>query len=193
MLTSKVITNKLPEVKRVKEILKSEFCPREMAPWWFLIKKAKKANNEFLAFYDGDDMVGIIFLVTLKRVKKSDIKKDITYVLYFAVDPMYHSKGYGSSILTEIEKRYSENLIWLTVEPKDESAKNSVNRVRRIEFYKKNNLIANGLKIKMRDMPFDVLVNNKDDINLIDIHICKQVQRYFLGAIIYPFYAPKEI
>jgi len=180
-LTTKYITKNLPELQEVKHTLKTLFPPREMAPLWFLISRAKQKHIDFLAFYDDDKFVGLTFLVT---------QNDLTLVAYLATAACVHSKGYGSQILTYIKNKYPNNRLTLTIDEIDEKAGNNLQRTKRKEFYAKNDFLpTNNLKIKIRGMIFEVL-NHNGNAQLAD-H--QQIMKKYLSGFIATFYKPKAV
>ncbi|MCL2256087.1 MAG: GNAT family N-acetyltransferase [Firmicutes bacterium] len=179
-LVAKEVTKKLPELNQVREVLKTLFPPREMAPLWYLLARAKKKHIEFLAFYDEDKFVGLSFLVT---------HGDLTLVAYLATVANVHSKGYGSKILSFVKKKLANNRLTLTIEEINESYLDNEQRIKRKEFYAKNEFLpTTNLKIKIRGMVFEVL-NNNGNTSIKDHEF---IMKKYLGNLIGMLYKPKE-
>ena len=179
-LEVKQVTRKLPELSGIKEVLKTLFPAREMAPFWFLMSRAKAKYIDFLAFYDEDKFVGLSYTVT---------HGDLTYVLYLATVASCHSKGYGSQILMHLAEKFPNNRITLTIDEIDKAAENNAQRVRRKEFYAKNNFLPSGMKMYTRGLRFEVLVYN-GETTFEDYQV---IMKKLLGIPIYWFMKPKLI
>ena len=59
----------------------------------------------------------------------------IVFVMFFAVDKTLRSKGYGSAILQEIQNKYPNKKIIISIEPCDSKCPDIELRKRRKDFY----------------------------------------------------------
>lgn len=84
---------------------------------------------DVLAVMDGSQIAGMLVLLT---------HKDITHILYFAVEENLRSRGYGSYMLELIRKKYPGQKIVADLERPDENAPNESQREHRVAFYRKN-------------------------------------------------------
>lgn len=128
-LEVKKINRKLPEYRKIKDLIKRAFPKNEQFPIWLLRFWASRKNIDFLAYYDDGSFCGITY--TLQN-------ENMAFVLYLAVNDEIRSKGYGSAILSYLKTTLANKVIVLNVEPIDMNAENYSQRVRRVEFYKKN-------------------------------------------------------
>ncbi len=117
------------ERQRAKNLYISAFPKEERLPWWILRALTINKNVSITSYYDKDTFCGFTH---------STIKDDILFVMFFAVDEERRGKGYGSAILECIKRSNPDKKIMLNVELLDESAANYADRVRRMNFYKKN-------------------------------------------------------
>lgn len=97
-------------------------------PHWYLKLKAKKNFIDYLAIYHDDTYVGFIYLIH---------QKQLTHVLFFAIDPSHRGKGYGSFALDLLRKTYKKQSIILNIQA-IEDAPNKEERILRKAFYLKN-------------------------------------------------------
>lgn len=62
----------------------------------------------------------------------------IVFVMFLAVDKTLRSKGYGSAILQEIQNKYPNKKIIISIEPCDPKCPDIELRKRRKDFYMRN-------------------------------------------------------
>ena len=74
--------------------------------------------------------------------------RKIVFVMFFAVDKLLRSKGYGSAILQNIQSKYPEKKIIISIEPCDEVAPDIELRTRRRDFYMRNRYQETGYMMK---------------------------------------------
>ena len=152
MLRIQPITKHLKNSHIIKGIYNSTFPKFQQIPVRFLLHKTKNEAVKFNAYYDEDLLVGFSYTITYD---------DLTYVLYLASNPDFHSKGYGSQILACIKEQYPNNRIILNLEGQDEKAKNSEQRKKRKNFYLKNGYAPAGMSLKfINGLTADVLIIN---------------------------------
>lgn len=109
---------------------------------------AEDTDTDVLGIYDGESPIG--FAVLLKG-------SECAYLYYLAIDGTVRSKGYGSSALGEIMKRYRELQIILDFEEIDTNAENLAQRLRRKSFYLKNGFHETGSYTLLRGARFEVV------------------------------------
>ncbi|MCL2188689.1 MAG: GNAT family N-acetyltransferase [Defluviitaleaceae bacterium] len=148
MLKKVPITRKFADLPAFEALYKTAFPTGEQAPLWLLYARAKKPNVAFDAYYDGEIFAGFTYVLT---------HKDITFVLYLAIDAQYRSKGYGSQILTYIREGHPNNRIVLTIELLDENAKNNPQRIKRKQFYLKNGYVESGFRVTTIGVDYELL------------------------------------
>ena len=143
--------------RKIKALYTSAFPKYERLPFWVLmaLEQFKRAN--FAAFFDGDVFCGFTYSVTVKGSH---------FIMFFAVEECLRLKGYGSAILSKIKSIYSNSDVVLNVEIPDENASNFGERVKRIEFYKKNGFYDTGYNVREVGGEFRVLATDgKFDFN----------------------------
>lgn len=96
-----------------------------------------RKENVLLGFYEEEKFIGFASYI---------LYKDICYLFFLAVKDEYRNKGYGSKILEETKKLYSDYTILLCYEEVDRKYEDYEMRLRRSFFYKKNGFVINPLK-----------------------------------------------
>lgn len=124
----------------VKKIYVDSFPKEERMSFTMMVFLTKITHTDFMAFYDKDILCGFIYSATIKNM---------TFIMFFAVDKSIRSKGYGSKILEEMQRLYPNNKIVISIERCDVEAKNINDRIRRKNFYLKNGYIDTGYLIEL--------------------------------------------
>lgn len=128
-LETENVNRRLSEYAQIRKLIGRAFPKNEQFPMWLLRFLAVRKNIDFLAYYDGETFCGITYTVQ---------NENMVFVLYLAVNDVVRSKGYGSAILAHLKTLYGGKALSLNVEPLEQNAKNYTQRVKRIEFYKRN-------------------------------------------------------
>jgi len=106
-----------------------------------------RSNSPFLSIILNGKIVGYIGLKHLSN--------KITRIVGIAIDPAYHSQGYGSEVLKILEKKYSRSLKRFDLEVRQDNEK-------AIKFYKKNGYIQTGIKHNYYSDGTDALILRKN-------------------------------
>ncbi len=130
-------------------LYKSAFPKYERFPFWYIVKKSLKKQNEFYAIYDKEVFVGMLYTIAFK---------DIDYIMYFAINTNLRNGGYGSQVLKEWKEISKGKRLILNIEEIDEKASNFEERIRRKNFYLKNGYVNANVKSVERNFPFELLV-----------------------------------
>lgn len=139
------VTRKLKDYRRVKKLYKTAFPPQERAPFRILMKNVKKPIVDFWAMYEGDEWVGLAYVV------KND---SIAYLFYFAIDKGLRGKGYGRKTIQLLKEQYKSQKFFLALERLDENADNQEERVRRHGFYESCGLVDMPRRIREAKMTY---------------------------------------
>lgn len=135
----------------VKNIYFDSFPKNERMPFFMMVAMSKLWNTEFLAFYDGNTLCGFVYLAHNKK---------IVFVMFLAVDKTLRSKGYGSAILQDIQNKYPDKKIIISLEPCDKDAPDIELRARRKDFYIRNGYRETGYMMKLNDIAQEIIINN---------------------------------
>ncbi|WP_150266120.1 GNAT family N-acetyltransferase [Paenibacillus tepidiphilus] len=148
-LRTEPVTRKCKDFGQVKELYVNSFPKHERIPMPFLLWKSGKKFVDFVAFYDEDTFVGFAYLV---------MDKGITFVLFLATSPELRSKGYGTDILSLLQKQYADSRIILNIEALEDGASNAEQRVKRKNFYLNNGFRNAGFSLVEYGQLYEVLV-----------------------------------
>ncbi len=152
-LTTQKVSRNLDEYIKIKELIQTAFPENERLPMWLLLLTSKRKCVDFLAFYDDDRFCGVTYTVKTEKM---------VFILYLAVSNEIRSNGYGSKILDFLKVRYGEKDLVLNIEPVDENAENYHQRVRRLEFYKKNGFADTGKFFRNKSEIYSILSNSEN-------------------------------
>ena len=119
--------------KQVKALYETAFPKEERIPWLLLLANSHRKGIGLSAWLDGNTFCGFTAWVTVE---------DMHFLLFLAIGDEQRGKGYGSAILTELQKRHAT--VALNVEPLDPAAENYPQRERRFAFYCKNGFYDTG-------------------------------------------------
>ncbi len=175
-IIEKDISENLEQHNDIISLMNEAFPNSELLPISYIEFMIQNGDANFIAFYDESVFVGLAFVVTTNK---------IAFLFYLAVNNKIRSKGYGSNILISIKNRYSDKIVVLDVECLNENAKNIEQRIKRVEFYKRNGFNKTDICLEWRDECFDILATSKDFLQ----SDFTQLLNVFTGD----FYIPKII
>jgi len=112
------------------------------------IERTLDRGGEILSLEDGGP-VGMMY---------SFIRDDVVFLVYFAIDERYRSKGYGSQALDALRRIHSDKRIFIVIEPMDGSEE----RKRRFAFYLRNGCKDMDMEVISDDAPFDAMTIQGD-------------------------------
>ncbi|MFD2656164.1 GNAT family N-acetyltransferase [Gracilibacillus thailandensis] len=172
------INKRSKEIDEVKDLLYGSFPKNEQIPLRFLLWRAKRDFVDFLAIYDNDVFVGFTYLIT---------NKDLTFVLYLAINAKIRSKGYGKMVLSQIKEKYPDNRIILNIEAIDENSYNYKQRVKRKKFYLRNGYQSTNLKINDSGNLYEVMINR----NVVSKDEYYDLLKKYSGILLFYFVKPE--
>ena len=150
MLFDKAFSGKLNEYKDVCRLMRTAFPQNEQMPMWLLRVLALRKSVNFRAFYDDEQFCGVLYTAEDNKY---------VFVLYLAINDRIRSKGYGTKILDWL-KQNTEKIIVLNIEAINYSAKNALQREKRISFYNRNGIFDTGCKFIDKGETYSVLTSD---------------------------------
>ena len=135
----------------VQNIYIDSFPKNERMPFPMMVAMSKLWNTDFWAFYDKDTLCGFIYLTHNRK---------IVFVMFLAVDKTIRSNGYGSAILQEIQYKYPDKKIIISIEPCDKNTPDIELRVRRKDFYLRNGYRETGYRMKLNGVVQEIIIRN---------------------------------
>lgn len=148
MLTRVEITKEYAHFEEVRDLYLRAFPDEERVPLWSLMRKTKRSGNQFLAFEDEGQFVGLTYEIT---------EGDLTLLFFLAVNDQVRSKGYGSRILEDIRTRHAGNRVIIEIEPVDAAAENAGQREKRRAFYLRNGFEPAGFNVREQGVEYEIL------------------------------------
>lgn len=135
----------------VKHVYVDSFPKNERMPFPMMVAMSKLWNTDFLGFYEGDTLCGFVYLAHNSK---------IVFVMFLAVDKTLRSKGYGSAILQEIQNKYPNKKIIISIEPCDQKCPDIELRKRRKDFYMRNGYKETGYLMKLNSVVQEIIIIN---------------------------------
>lgn len=135
----------------VKHVYVDSFPKNERMPFPMMVAMSKLWNTDFLGFYEGDTLCGFVYLAHNSK---------IVFVMFLAVDKTLRSKGYGSAILQEIQNKYPNKKIIISIEPCDPKCPDIELRKRRKDFYMRNGYKETGYLMKLNSVVQEIIIIN---------------------------------
>lgn len=166
-MTVKSIARGHADIQKIERLNDEAFPADERVAIHNLLDLAEAGLLELDAMYDEGGFVGFYAVI---------VHEKCAYVFFLAIDGKLRSKGYGRQALAAIRQKYSDRLIMLDVEPIDDSALNSEQRIKRKQFYLNNGYRETGYLLDFRGLPFEVLCTNGEFDNDGLISLVKAVK-----------------
>ena len=126
--------------------------------------RAWSSYVHFLAYYDGDDFVGLAYILQNEAV---------VYLFFLAVNPNIRYRGYGSAILQDVKDLAGNRPVVLAIEPMDGKADNFDQRLKRVRFYEKNGFHITAYYYHEGSETYQMMANTKQ----IDIDAIKKLTK----------------
>ncbi len=163
--------------KQIRNLYKSAFPANERAPLFLLFRRTDNGRDSFYAVLDNNKFIGLTYTISTKTV---------VYVFFLAVTEENRGAGYGSKILDSIKKMHSDKTVILLIEDTDnQNADNLDERIRRLEFYKRNGFKQLHIKINEAGVDYE-LMGTDTTVTLSDfLALMKDYLGAFLFKIIY--------
>lgn len=146
MLTVKPITCKSPDARRVHSLMNRAFPPNERVPLHLLFDGGRR-GAELLGFYEGEQFCGFISLLSWRN---------ITHILYFAMEEELRGQGYGTAALELIHALKKGQRIIADLEAEDASAPNASQRGRRRRFYQRCGYTYSFVSYRWREENYEI-------------------------------------
>lgn len=151
MLTSQTVGDDFADLSKVIDLMKRNFPANEQMPLSTLLHRGGSASR-FLAFYEDSAFCGFVSLLTWR---------DITHILYLAVDEGRRGRGLGSQALELVRREYPGHRIIADIESPG-SGPNREQRLARKSFYLKNGYRYSGISYRWREEDYEILVQGED-------------------------------
>ena len=141
-----------PDLPRVMALMTRAFPENERLPAAFLFDPGD-GSRDFLAIHEGDTLCGFISLLSWR---------DITHIMFFAVEEAMRGRGVGAGTLRLLRERKQGARIIADVEAEDPAAPNHAQRHRRRQFYLRCGYAPTRIHYAWRGESWDILSSGGD-------------------------------
>ena len=149
MIRTENVTRQSPDFEKVRELYLRAFPADERIPLRYLLRNDPKKDN-FISFYDGAVFCGFASLLSYR---------DITHLLYFAIDDALRGRGYGTEALRIIREMKPQQRIFADIETEDAASDNNDQRRRRKQFYLRNGYTESGVRYEWLNVSYEILIS----------------------------------
>ena len=142
------------DLNEIHELYLTAFPQNERKPFPIILQKCKENSMEILKIEDDDgSFIGLVIMI---------LYKDLAILDYFAIDTPKRNKGFGSQVLSMLNRRYSDRRMILEIEDPDAPSDNTSERIRRKAFYLRNHMTLMPFKVNLFTVEMLILTNGKD-------------------------------
>lgn len=149
MLTIRMITTDAPDLPEVTALMERAFPANERVPMRLLLPEGRQ-GAELWGFYEGGRFCGFISLLSWR---------DITHILYFAMEEGLRGRGYGSQALGLVHALKKGRRIIADLEAENQAAPNAVQRSQRRRFYQRNGYVYSGVSYGWRQESYEIFAH----------------------------------
>lgn len=128
------------------------FPAAERKPFTELVDLNQEAAVHMVIIQEGQTNLGLAFFYELTPTA--------IYLVFLAVDPTQRGRGWGSKILTELNRQYPDGIV-LESEQTNAGAVNEEQRQKRYRFYQRNGFSDSGYLTDLAGMTFHVLTTGQ--------------------------------
>ena len=155
------------DLDKIQELYLTAFPANERKPFSLILQKCSESSMEILKIEDeSNNFVGLVIMILYKNLAILD---------YFAIDENMRNLGYGSHVLSLLNKRYSDKCMILEIEDPDVSSDNTAERIRRKGFYLRNDMTLMPFRVNLFGVEMLILTNGKsvtfEEYHEIFIHV----------------------
>lgn len=140
------------------KLYKLSFPKEERLPFRYLYRHVHNKNNSLLLYYDDEKYIG--FTLSIKF-------DNYICLAFFATNPEYRNKGYGTQILNLYLENNSKEIVFLNCESFDNEEDI---KYRRYSFYLRNGFLKIPLLLLYNNIEYLTLANrslSKEEITLL--------------------------
>lgn len=134
---------------QVRRLYRSAFPANERAPLIMLLKRADTGRDSFYAITENGEFAGLVYTIESDKM---------VYVFFLAVEEQKRGCGLGAKILDKLRVMHPDKPVALEIEDMDETdAENYADRIRRLNFYKRNGFVQLGIKLNEFGVNYELL------------------------------------
>lgn len=141
----------------VEKIYNNSFPKEERASFKLLLFSLIR-NCELYVLLDSGEINGFIYLINYK---------DMTFILYLAIDSSKRGKGYGAYILNWCREYKKDKTIYLNIDELGSKFKDNDIREKRLKFYERNGFILTEYLSLEKKCNFNIM-STSDTFDIIE-------------------------
>lgn len=146
-LTRRKISNKNPDLQKIKSLFESSFDGSDFPSFRKLKMRAKKENVSFEAYYVDGSFFGLACII---------FNEDAVYIQCLAISGRYRSKGMGSLVVSDIKNRAAGRPVFAEIEKTAEGT-DGYKELKTLEFFAKNGFCDTGFSVKRKHKKYSVI------------------------------------
>lgn len=136
---------------KIRKLYMSAFPVYERKLLWLIWQKKRKGCTDVWAIKDKDEFLG--FAITING-------PDIVLLDYFAISNDKRGNGLGTLALKKLQEHYNTKRFFLEIESVFENVDDLESRIRRKQFYLKNNMKEMHIMVNLFGTKFELLAYN---------------------------------
>ena len=155
-LKMNILDKNHPDINKVLLLYYSAFPKNELID--FNAFYSPNFKCDVISIYDNNQFVGFAVILT---------NNNISNIMYFAIEPNFRGKGYGTQALKQICEHYKHNRIILDVEDPFE-CNNELERdkrLKRIYFYERAGFKTTNIKYEWGNEFYVIMINKTGDLS----------------------------
>ena len=152
MLTIKSVTSETKNLAEIQRLYEDAFPKNERHPLRNLLT-TPNSPAETMALYDGELFCGFAVLLN---------GRDISHIIYFAIEESLRGKGYGSAALQVLHEYKTGRRIMVDIELESPSAPNNEQRRKRKQFYLRNGYAMTSIQYRWQREDYEILAYGGD-------------------------------
>lgn len=147
MICMKQCSDTPKDLPKVKALYYRSFPKNERRSFPELIEN-RLGNTEVVSFYDDETFVGMACLLN---------GRDLSHIIYLAIDESLRGHGYGSKALELLHQRKYGRRVMVDIEIPDAQAENAAQRIMRKKFYLRAGYEETPVKYEWRHENYEIL------------------------------------
>ena len=150
MLQAVPVDESFYDLPKISALMERSFPANERMPLPVLLKRP---GSSFIALYTDDTFCGFLSLLTWR---------DITHILFFAVEEEFRGRGYGTRALSLVRELFPGQRLLADIESPGGKSRNEEERLARKRFYLRLGYRASGISYRWRGEDYEILVCGAD-------------------------------
>lgn len=157
----------------VKRIYVTSFPKEERFPIIVLLWNLLRKRSELYVLLEEDKLCAFLYLIKYK---------EMTFILYLAVDTLMRNKGYGGYLLDWILEKKNKSNIYLNIDEIDDIFEDNAIRKKRLKFYLSHHFLMTDYLSLEKNENFNILTTEKEFLLDEYIKLDKKISLWFFNG-----------